>query len=131
MKNISVIKAEYVEDYKVRLTFNDGKVNVVDFEYQVFRQQNPDYQKYRDINEFKKFKIDMGNIVWGKDWDLIFHIHELYNNSLDKRRNCGRKPISDKKVCVRLYIRESVINDSGGLSQVSEKATEYVNKNAK
>lgn len=84
MKNILIVKAEYVCDYKVKLTFNDNKINVIDFEVPVMEQKNPDYQKYKKITEFKKFKIENGNIVWGKNWDLIFHIHKLYNNTLTK-----------------------------------------------
>ncbi|OFX37787.1 MAG: hypothetical protein A2X08_02970 [Bacteroidetes bacterium GWA2_32_17] len=132
MKNISIIKAEYVCDYKVRLTFNDEKVNVVDFEYYVMKQKNPDYQKYKKLNEFKKFKIEEDNIVWGKNWDLCFHIHKLYDNTLTKIKNCGRKPVADKKVCVRLYVLQSVIDAKGGMEAVQENATKFVNsKNEK
>lgn len=27
---------------------------------------------------FKKFKIEYGNVVWGKDWDMIFPVYDLY-----------------------------------------------------
>jgi hypothetical protein len=28
--------------------------------------------------ELRKFRIDGGNIVWGKNWDLIFNPRNLY-----------------------------------------------------
>jgi hypothetical protein len=30
----------------------------------------------------KKFKLEMGNIVWGKNWNLIFPIEMLRNGVL-------------------------------------------------
>ena len=36
------------------------------------------YKSYLNENKFKKFKIEFGNIVWGKNWDLIFPIDKLY-----------------------------------------------------
>ena len=32
-----------------------------------------------DETELEKFTIDDGNIVWGKDWDLIFPIEQLFS----------------------------------------------------
>ena len=39
---------------------------------------HPLYNSYLNENKFKKFKIEFGNIVWGKNWDLIFPIDKLY-----------------------------------------------------
>jgi len=39
-------------------------------------------EKFLDITSFKKFKIDSGNIVWGKNWNMIFTVESLYNNKL-------------------------------------------------
>jgi len=43
-----------------------------------------------------------------------------------KKSNAGRKPISDKKFQVNLYIRESVINRMGGLELMKEKIYKFV-----
>ena len=32
-----------------------------------------------DEAEFEKFTLDDGNIVWGEDWDLIFHVGQLHS----------------------------------------------------
>lgn len=42
----------------------------------------PQYNKYLDESEFRKFTIDDGNIVWGEDWDLIFPIEQLYSGAI-------------------------------------------------
>jgi hypothetical protein len=30
------------------------------------------------VDAFKKFRIENGNLVWGKDWDMIFPLYDLY-----------------------------------------------------
>ena len=42
------------------------------------RHPHPQYNKYLDPKRFKKFEIENGNIVWGKNWDLIFPLEQLY-----------------------------------------------------
>jgi hypothetical protein len=39
-------------------------------------------KKYLDVTKFKKFKIEQGNVVWGKNWEMIFTLDSLYNNNL-------------------------------------------------
>ncbi|OFX55448.1 MAG: hypothetical protein A2046_12265 [Bacteroidetes bacterium GWA2_30_7] len=88
----SVVGAKYISGYKVKLTYSDGKVNIVDFEYFVMKLKGY-YARYKDIDEFQKFYIDNGNIVWGENWDLIFHINSLYYNRFHKP---GRKASKNK-----------------------------------
>jgi hypothetical protein len=72
--------AKYIDDYKVELIFDDKKINVINFLPVI--KSNPVCKKYLDVTEFKKFNLDQGNIVWGKNWDMIFTIESLYNNTL-------------------------------------------------
>ena len=83
MKTISVISATYVSGYKVRLSFNDGIQKTIDLAAFFSTHSHPQYNKYKNISSFKKFKIEMGNIVWGKDWDLIFPVYSLYKGRFD------------------------------------------------
>jgi hypothetical protein len=46
------------------------------------RHPHPQYNGYLDDKKFKKFKLEMGNIVWGKNWKLIFPIEMLRNGVL-------------------------------------------------
>ena len=82
MKLISIIKAEYAGDLSVKIVFNDNTTNVVDVGTFIKKHPHPQYNKYLDENNFKKFKIDMGNIVWGNNWDLIFPIEQLYKGKI-------------------------------------------------
>ena len=36
------------------------------------------HSAYLDEKKFKRFKLEMGNVVWGRNWDLIFPISALY-----------------------------------------------------
>jgi len=82
MKTISIIKAEYLNDYKIKLFFNEGSSRIIDFNSFFFHNSHPQYDKYKRIPLFKKYKIVMGNIVWGKDWDLIFPVYDLYKEKI-------------------------------------------------
>jgi len=79
---MKVINAKYLNDYKVELLFDDKKKQLIDFLPAM--KSNPVCKKYLDPIEFKKFKIEDGNIVWGKNWDMIFTIESLYYNTLNK-----------------------------------------------
>ena len=43
-----------------------------------------------------------------------------------KKSNRGRKPISDKKVQVSLYIRQSKIDKFGGIDELKKALYEFV-----
>lgn len=125
MKAIEIIKAEYVSDYKLLIVFSDGKTNIVDFEKRIRKQLVPEYKAYLSLDLFKTFKIENGNIVWGEDWDLVFPIDKLYNNSLDAKK--GAKPVADKKMQVSIYVPKSQITKLGGIDKVKEMLLQYIN----
>jgi hypothetical protein len=81
-KFISVVNAQYIGDYKVEIFFNDTTSKVVDFGVFFLKKNHPQFNKYKTISNFKKFKIDQGNIVWGENWDLIFPIYDLYKGKI-------------------------------------------------
>lgn len=76
--NYNVVNAVYVKDYTLLVTFANGKVKEVDFTLALEKYAQGYYAKYKKLNNFKKFKIENQNIVWGKDWDLIFPPENLY-----------------------------------------------------
>jgi len=82
MKAISVSSAAYINNYKLEVVFNDNKKRVVDFGNFLNTHSHPQYNKYKKQENFKKFKIENGNIVWGKDWDMIFPIYDLYSGKI-------------------------------------------------
>lgn len=72
---IKVISAEYVSDYKVSLTFSDGKRNIVNLEPYLKRGV---FIALRDLNFFKNFSLNPFTIEWenGADFAPEF-LHDL------------------------------------------------------
>ena len=78
---LEITKAEYIAGYKIRLTFNDGAVRVVDFGPFLMKARNPDTTDYRDLQRFKRFRIQDGDLMWG-DFQMIFPILDLYRGKI-------------------------------------------------
>ena len=78
---IEIESARYMDGYKLELRFNDGKVNVVDFENFLFSSGHPEIQKYQDKNLFKNFNLTYGEVEWG-DYDLVFPVTDLYEKQV-------------------------------------------------
>ncbi len=71
--------ATYLRNNVLSITFTDGHVQEVDFSAFLDKDSTPSYLKeYKEESKFRKFKIEDGNLVWGKDWDLIFPLPQLY-----------------------------------------------------
>ncbi|WAC12202.1 DUF2442 domain-containing protein [Dyadobacter pollutisoli] len=79
---VKVLAANYMSDYKILIQFSDATQQVVDFENFLKKNQHPQHDKYKELKEFKKFRIERGNVVWGKDWDLIFPVEQLHAGQL-------------------------------------------------
>jgi hypothetical protein len=77
-RQIYIEKANYIDDYTVQLNFNDGVVRNIDFGYFLKTHPHPQHNKYLKYSNFRKFKVDSGNIVWGRNADLIFDTWDLY-----------------------------------------------------
>lgn len=82
VKNIEVMDATYLDGYRLSIFFNNGKNKVVDFSNFITHTNKEALTKYKNISYFKKFKIEDGNVVWGRNWDLIFPVHELYQGKI-------------------------------------------------
>ena len=79
---IRVKKAIYLNDYRIAISFNNGKQTTVDFKPFLDTINNGFLKKYKNTEHFKKFNIEDGNVVWGKDWDLIFPVTQLYSGHI-------------------------------------------------
>jgi hypothetical protein len=77
--NITVV--EQVDDYALRLSFDEGTVQTVDFKPFLSISRHPDIRTYLDPARFAAFRIEYGELVWG-DYDLCFPIADLYQNKL-------------------------------------------------
>jgi len=83
VKVIAVSAATYIDAYKLEVVFNDNKKKVVDFAPFLNTHDHPQYNKYKKPENFKKFNIENGNIAWGKDWDVIFPVYDLYKGEIN------------------------------------------------
>ena len=83
MKTVSVKEAKYLIGLKVEVLFNDNKKNVIDFAAFFEAHNHIQFNKYKQPKNFKKFTIENGNLVWGKDWDMIFPVYDLYKGKIN------------------------------------------------
>ncbi len=81
--NLEVMNATYLDGYRLSIAFNNGKNKVVDFSDFITHTHKQALTKYKDLSNFKKFKVEDGNVVWGRDWDLIFPVHQLYKGKIE------------------------------------------------
>ena len=65
-----VTQAEYIEDYKIKIVFNDKKQGVVDLEKIIFNDTRPIFKELRNKDKFSQIKVDMDTIVWKNGLDL-------------------------------------------------------------
>ena len=93
---INVEKAKYINEYKLKLSFNDGLEQVVDFGPFLSNSLNPFISKYLDLKEFKKYELNNGDLIWN-DYDLCFPVADLYENNINSRR-VGKRSASLKHV---------------------------------
>lgn len=82
MKSLLISGAKHISDFKIEIEFNDKKKQVVDFGTFLSSHSHPQYNKYKKLQNFLHFKIENGNLVWGKNWDLIFPVADLYGGKL-------------------------------------------------
>ena len=78
---ISILKAEYLDNYRIRLFFDDGKINDLDLGPFLKRSQNPMTNQYLDITKFRNFHIEFGDLVWG-DLEMCFPIWDMYTGRI-------------------------------------------------
>lgn len=62
----TIRKVEYVEGYKLKLTFNDKKKKIVDLQDLSKAKRPSVFYPFRDIEFFKSVKLDKsyGTVVW-------------------------------------------------------------------
>ncbi len=67
---IYVIDASYVDDYRLRIAFSDGKEGIVDLKETLLKDNRPVFAELRDIEKFKQFRVDLATVVWENGLDL-------------------------------------------------------------
>ncbi|NTU54056.1 MAG: DUF2442 domain-containing protein [Chlorobiaceae bacterium] len=67
---LEVNKAEYMGDYVISLSFNNGRSGNVNLEQPLFDDKRAAFAVLRDKSEFRKFKVEHSTLVWGDKFDL-------------------------------------------------------------
>ena len=62
-------RAEYIENYRLRLTFSDGKIGDIDLASELWGEV---FEPLKDLAIFKSFKVDqeLGTVVWPNGADF-------------------------------------------------------------
>ncbi|MDP2795047.1 MAG: DUF2442 domain-containing protein [Sulfurisoma sp.] len=79
---IDIVAAEPAGDCRLRLDFDDGSEQVVDFKPFLSRSPHPDIRACLDPERFGSFRIEHGERVWG-DYASCFPIMDIYSNRLE------------------------------------------------
>ena len=88
-----VIEAEYIHDYKILVTFNNGIKKIVDLEKDLWGTM---FEPLKDKNLFRLFRVDkdIHTIVWpnGADFspDNLYEIGKPFSGSLKKKSFLSR-----------------------------------------
>lgn len=64
---IEVVRAVYVKDYLVSLTFNDGLTKTVNFEPLL---EGKVYEPLKDVEAFRRFSVKFNTIEWENGADF-------------------------------------------------------------
>ena len=85
---IYVIEASYLENYKIRLRFNDNKEGIIDLEDVIHNDHRTLFKELSNTESFKRFHVEMDTIVWENGLDLApeFLWEKVTHSNLDKRK---------------------------------------------
>lgn len=78
---LNVVSASWVSGYVLEIAFSDGFSRAVDFGSFLRDSVQSGIRKYLDIETFKGFAINFGNLMWS-DYDLCFSIENLYSGQI-------------------------------------------------
>lgn len=79
MKNERLKQVEYVCNYSLKFTFEDGLVLVHDFEN--YLKKYSIFKRFLKLENFKNFKLDQGIRLYWKGNILDFHYSHLRKNN--------------------------------------------------
>src|SRR5439155_2016082 len=78
----SVVNAEYRDEFRIQLTFNDGTTETVDFSEWL---KGPIFKPLQDVAYFRRFFLDGGTVSWPNGADIA--PETLYEAASRERRS--------------------------------------------
>ena len=68
--SIDVISAHYIDDYKIEVTFENGRSGIIDF--LPYIEKGGIFSKLKALDEFKRFEVnsDLGVLTWNNEIDI-------------------------------------------------------------
>src|SRR5437870_2814233 len=78
----SVVCAEYRDDFRIQLTFNDGTTETVDFSEWL---EGPIFEPLQDVAYFRQFFIEGGTVSWPNGADIA--PETLYDAAAREKRS--------------------------------------------
>ena len=81
-------RAEYLCDYKIQVTFDDGRNGVIDLEAELWGEV---FEPLKDLDVFRRFRVDteLDTLVWPTGADLapeFLYEHAARGDSRRQRR---------------------------------------------
>ena len=67
---LEVINAKHINNYIVRVQFNDGVEGNVDLKSTVFNDKRKIFSPLKNVDYFRSFFISLNTICWKNDLDL-------------------------------------------------------------
>ena len=80
-KALKICDASVLEPFVLKIFFNNDESRIIDFR-PFFNTLKGDYKKYNAAAAFKQFKIQNGELWWGKNAQIQIHPIDVYYNSL-------------------------------------------------
>ena len=86
---LEINRAEYAGNYCLDVTFNNGDSANVDLKESIFNDKRPIFEKLRNLDNFKNFKLNHNTVVWMDELDLapefLFYLAFKNNQELQQQ----------------------------------------------
>lgn len=84
MHQVNIENAEYKKDYKIFVSFDDGKKGIIDLESFLFDKNSGVFKDLKNKENFKNFAVNFHTLVWKNGLDLAPEF--LYNLLLKQNK---------------------------------------------
>lgn len=75
---LNVIHAKHLGEYRIELTFNNGKTKMVDLQNTIFSDHRKVFEPLRELGYFKRFELILNTISWPNEADYApEYLYEL------------------------------------------------------